>query len=65
MSTQEFKVANVKCGGCAANIKNGLSELADVQSVEVDVPTGTVTVGGDAARQSLADKLAALGYPEL
>lgn len=65
MDTQEFKVSNVKCGGCAATIKNGLSELTGVQAVEVDVASGGVVVNGDAARSDLSAKLAELGFPEI
>ena len=65
MDTQKFKVANVKCGGCVANVKNGLSGMAGVREVDVDVATGAVLVKGDASRESLASKLAELGYPEV
>ncbi len=65
MDVQEFKVANVKCGGCATNIKNGLSGMDGVQAVDVDVATGVVVVKGDASREPLAGKLAELGYPEV
>jgi len=64
METQEFQVANIKCGGCAASIKNGLAELGGVQTVEVDVASGDVSVSGDVARNELAAKLAELGFPE-
>jgi copper chaperone len=65
MQTEQFDVLNVKCGGCAANIKNGLSELNGIQQVEVDIATGHVTVQGDGLdRNSLGEKLAELGYPQ-
>ncbi len=65
MATQEFKVANVKCGGCAANIEKGLAEICGVEKIAVDVASGAVVVEGDAARDALIAKLAELGYPEL
>jgi copper chaperone len=65
METLEMNVANVKCNGCAANIKNGLADMAGIEQVEVDVPSGLVTVSGSAlAREAIGAKLAELGYPE-
>ena len=62
---ETFSVQNVKCGGCASNIRNGLGALPGVASVEVEVASGTVVVQGDnLSRAVLAQKLAELGYPE-
>lgn len=64
METLELNVANVKCDGCAANIKQGLSAMEGVESVEVDVLDGRVRVSGEALdRAAIAAKLAELGYP--
>ena len=58
----KFKVANVKCGGCATTIRDGLMSLPGV----VDVSRGEVEVKGDAQeRDVLGAKLMALGYPVL
>jgi copper chaperone len=66
MTNEEFDVANVKCGGCATNIRNGLMELAGINAVEVEVATGHVQVSGDNLdREQLAGKLKELGYPEI
>ncbi len=65
MSTESFEVQNVKCGGCASNIENGLKSLAGVEQVSVDVAGGQVEVMGEGLdRAQLAAKLAELGYPE-
>ena len=65
MSTEQFEVNNVKCGGCVANIQNGISALIGVANVTVEQSTGGVTIEGDSLdRQSLSAKLAELGYPE-
>lgn len=62
---EKFTVRNVKCGGCASNIQNGLLSLSGVTSVDVEIADGTVTVQGDElSRAALARKLAELGYPE-
>lgn len=63
MQTEEFTVKNVKCGGCVANIQNGLKDLPGVSRVEVTL-TGQVSVHGEGLdRAALTAKLAALGYP--
>jgi copper chaperone len=63
--SERFEVDNVKCGGCAAAIRDGLSELAGVESVEVDIASGQVEVAGsDLDRGELGTRLASLGYPE-
>jgi len=65
MNTENFEVNNVKCGGCVANIQNGLSTVAGVTRVDVDQASGNVSVEGDSLdRQTLSEKLAELGYPE-
>ena len=63
---QEIIMAqNIKCGGCVSRIRDGLSPLAGVTAIDVDIPTGRVTVSGVAlSRPALTSKLAALGYPE-
>ncbi len=64
MATETIQVQNVKCGGCASTIQDGLSPLAGVDSVEVDIESGTVTVTGEGlSREQLSAKLAELGYP--
>lgn len=64
METMEIKVANVKCNGCVAAIKNGLAETAGVESVTVDLASAVVSIEGDVDRQVIVQKLAELGYPE-
>ena len=60
-----IKVQNVKCQGCAAAIRAGLSTLPGVDDIAVDVPTGQVTVKADRdCRAELSVALQALGYPE-
>ena len=65
MQTERILVANVKCGGCANTIKEGLAELSGVESVAVDIAEGAVTIGLTDADllATVRDKLAELGYP--
>jgi copper chaperone len=65
MATEIFTVQNVKCGGCVTAITNGLSSLDGIDAVEVDIPSGRVSINGsELERGALAAKLAELGYPE-
>jgi len=65
MQTEIFAVNNVKCGGCASAIQQGLAGQSGVSAVEVNFPGGPVTVRGEGlGRAALAKKLAELGYPE-
>ena len=64
MSSLQLHAQNIKCAGCVANIKNGLAELAGIDSVEVDIPSGNVSIEGSAVDAAeITAKLAALGYP--
>ena len=66
MAEERFIVTNVKCGGCVSNIKNGLGQMAGIESVSVDLATKQVVVNGAALdRGVIAAKLVALGYPEV
>jgi len=57
-------VQNVKCGGCVNTIRTQLGKMAGIQQVEVVQATGRVTVEADVSRESVAEALAKLGYPE-
>ncbi len=63
MATIEVKARNIKCGGCASAIQEGLSGLPGVDSVEVEVDSGTVRISGEADQAAIEAKLAELGYP--
>ncbi len=64
MQEMKFKVAHVKCGGCATTIREGLTTIQGVSQIAVDVSSGEVEVQGDAlVRDVLIAKLITLGYP--
>ncbi len=64
MSTETITVQNVKCGGCASNITQGLEEMDGISSVAVEVESGTVTIEGETVeRETIISKLDELGYP--
>ena len=58
-------IQNLKCGGCAATIKEKLSKADAVEKVEVDQDNSTVTISHHEGLSEavIRDKLAALGYP--
>lgn len=60
----QFEVENIKCGGCANSIKTALLKIQNVENVEVDKETETITVTGAADGIAIKDTLNALGYPE-
>ena len=61
----QISVENIQCGGCAATIRNKLSELDVVTAADVAIEEGIVTVEGDESyRDEVAAELRRLGYPE-
>lgn len=65
METEIFTVQNIKCGGCVNNIKEGLTTITNIHSVNVAIEGGLVKIEGDnLSRQQIAQKLGELGYPE-
>jgi len=64
MEELELTVANVKCGGCASAIRDGLLALPGVEAIEVDIASGTVRISGtDFDTMAIQTKLGELGYP--
>jgi copper chaperone len=56
---------NIKCAGCASAIEDALGRLAGVQTVNVDIESGRVTVtAADGMHGLIASTLKASGYPE-
>jgi copper chaperone len=47
MSTLTYSVPDISCGHCRSAITGEVSEVAGVQTVEVDLDAKTVTVTGD------------------
>ena len=58
-------VDNIKCGGCANTIRKKIMAAHDVQSVEVNVEQGAVTIHSwDDLSSEVLETLRAIGYPE-
>jgi len=64
-------VENIKCSGCANNIKQTLQAVAGVEGVVVDVELGEVRVSYSSSVESgvlesaIKSKLLSMGYPEV
>ena len=52
-----YNIEGVKCGGCVATVKDKLSKLENVGSVEVNIQEKTLTVEGDVAKELLQEAL--------
>lgn len=64
MSSLELQVDNVKCGGCAATIREGLLTLAGIDEVTVVIESGSVTITGEGYDQAkIHAKLDEIGFP--
>ena len=65
MTTIHLEVQGMSCGGCVKSVTAALTPLPGVNSVEVDLPRGHVTVNGDLAQGAdpLVLALTAAGYP--
>jgi len=60
----EWKVDNIKCGGCAGRIRQQLLSITGVTDVQVEVEQGVVRVDADAELASaILARLKRLGYP--
>ena len=52
-----YNIEGVKCGGCAAVVKEKLSDIEGVESVDVDVAEKKLIVVGTAEREVLQKAL--------
>ena len=52
-SVAYFKAAAMRCGGCAGKVKNALSAVDGVSSVDIDLPTKSVKVAYDASKTNV------------
>jgi copper chaperone len=61
METTELKVDGMTCGACVASVTRTLQQLPGVQSVEVDLRSGTARITAAHASQQVRACVAALG----
>ncbi|MCB2168018.1 MAG: heavy-metal-associated domain-containing protein [Deltaproteobacteria bacterium] len=65
MDKQTFHIPKISCGHCVMAIKNELSEMAGVQSVEGTPADKTVVVSwkAPASEKAIRDTLQEINYP--
>ncbi|MFR9523914.1 MAG: permease [Rikenellaceae bacterium] len=61
-TTQEFKVAGMRCNHCKANVEKAIAALAGVTEVVVDLAAGVVRVEGDIPRDQVRKVVRQLGF---
>ena len=49
----EYNIEGVKCGGCAATVKEKLSKLDNVDNVEVNIQDKNIVVEGEVSKEDL------------
>ena len=49
----EYSIEGVKCGGCAAAVKEKLLKLDNVDNVEVNIQDKNIVVEGTASKEEL------------
>ena len=63
METVELQVEGMTCGSCVAHVKRALESPPSTRSVEVDLPSGRVTVVGDGLdAEALIASVQSAGY---
>lgn len=65
MSTESrtYTVSGMTCGHCVLSVKEEISELAGVESVDVDLASGRVEVSGsDLADDQIRSAVSEAGY---
>ncbi|MBC7526818.1 MAG: heavy-metal-associated domain-containing protein [Chthonomonadaceae bacterium] len=65
MQITKFHTPDIECDGCANSIKKALGKVLGVETVEVDVPTKTVSVFHEVetTEAMLAQILDKAGFP--
>jgi copper chaperone CopZ len=66
LALAEFRVANLTCGSCVANVSNALAGVAGIAEVTVNLTSGRARVAFDPEKVADADiaaRITAAGYP--
>jgi len=62
MSQVQLKIDGMSCGHCVAAVENSLKAVSGVESVTVDLDSGSAIVEGDADIQVLISVVEKEGY---
>jgi copper chaperone len=58
----KYKVSGMTCGGCVRSVTNAITARNSAAKVEVDLPTGVVTVNGDLSEDTVKDAVEGAGF---
>jgi copper chaperone len=58
MSTTTVTVTGMSCGHCATSVREEITEIPGVRSVDVDLASGSVTIDSDSVLEAAAIKTA-------
>lgn len=59
---RSYEVEGMTCHSCVAMVTEEVTEVPGVEAVEVDLPTGRVTVSGDADDEAVRRAIVEAGY---
>lgn len=62
ISTREYIVTGMSCGGCVASVREEVAEVAGVGAVDIELATGRLVVTGDVTDEAVRGAVAAAGY---
>ena len=57
-----FKIKGMSCSHCKANVEKAITAVEGVESVSVDLASGTADVQGDVEAQKIVEAVTAAGY---
>lgn len=60
--THAYLITGMDCADCARTIENGVARLDGVQGCRVNLTTARLTVQGDVASETVAQRVRSLGY---
>jgi copper chaperone len=58
----KYKVSGMTCGGCVRSVTNAITARDGSAKVEVDLPTGIVSVEGDLSEDAVKDAVEGAGF---
>ena len=58
----KYKVSGMTCGGCVRSVTNAITARDSAAKVEVDLPTGIVSVEGDLSEDAVKDAVEGAGF---
>jgi Zn2+/Cd2+-exporting ATPase len=62
MEKQTYFIEGMDCADCALKIEKGVRKLPQVENVSIDFATGWLQIEGEAAPESVRQRVEALGY---